>query len=164
MFSNFAPLQGSAFYIIISLFLLISILWLIFLSILYLKSVRHYQRLTEGVSAVNLVKILEGHIQRVNETGQRLNSLEETVKIMKEQSRGFIQKIGLVRFNPYADTGGNQSFVVALLDFQGNGVVISSLHSRSETRVYGKVVKGGKEAGYPFSDEEKQAINKALEK
>ena len=109
-----------------------------------------------------MIELLEDHIKRVNETGQHLGSLEETIQIMKKTSRGYIQKLGVVRFNPYSDTGGDQSFVAALLDTSGNGVIISSLHGRSGTRVYGKMVREGKEAGYPFSEEEQQAIEKAL--
>ena len=53
------------------------------------------------------------------------------------QRRSF-QRIGLVRFNPFEDTGGNQSFALALLDQAGDGFVVSSLHARAGTRVYGE--------------------------
>lgn len=162
MFIDLNPPLKSSIHILFFLVLCV-ILWLIILTILYLKAVRHYRKLTEGVSGVDLVKLLEAHIQKVNETGKHMSSLEETIQIMRRESRGCIQKAGVVRFNPYSDTGGDQSFVAALLDAYGNGVVISSLHGRSGTRVYGKVVQEGKEAGYPFSDEENLAIRKALE-
>jgi hypothetical protein len=64
---------------------------------------------------------------------------------------------GLVRFNPFGDTGGNQSFALALLDSEGDGVVILSLHSREGTRIYVKPVKKGK-AELKVSDEEERAI------
>ena len=67
----------------------------------------------------------------------------------------------MVRYNPFADSGGDQSFAIALLDSLGNGVVISSLHSRSETRVFAKPVQAGN-SRYPLSDEEQDAIKKAL--
>ena len=50
------------------------------------------------------------------------------------------QRVGLVRFNPFEDTGGNQSFALALLDAEGNGWVLSSLHARTGTRVYAKPI------------------------
>src|SRR5688572_63669 len=52
-----------------------------------------------------------------------------------------LQKISLKRFNPYQDTGGDQSFAVALLDGKDNGLVITSLHARTGTRVFAKEIK-----------------------
>jgi hypothetical protein len=68
----------------------------------------------------------------------------------------------VVRFDAFQDTAGQQSFAVALLDNRGNGVVITSLFGRSESRCYAKpVVKG--ESPFPLSDEERAAIRQALE-
>jgi len=78
-------------------------------------------------------------------------------------SENYVQKLGIVRYNPYNDTGGDQSFAIALLDAKGSGVVISSLHNRSGTRVYSKSVAGGEEDTHPFSEEEREAIKRALE-
>jgi hypothetical protein len=72
-----------------------------------------------------------------------------------------MRRRGLVRFNPFAGTGGNQSFCLALLDGEDNGLVISSLHSREVTRIYAKPIKKGKSAGYQLSTEEIQAIKNA---
>ena len=71
-----------------------------------------------------------------------------------------IQRVGVVRFNPFPDTGGNQSFVVALLDARGDGVVLSSLHTRAGTRVYLKQLTTGK-AETALSEEESEAIRRA---
>lgn len=65
--------------------------------------------------------------------------------------------MGLVRFNPFEDTGGNQSFALALLDAHGDGVIVSSLHARNMTRVYAKAVVGGT-SDAALSDEESQAL------
>ena len=66
-----------------------------------------------------------------------------------------------MRFNPFADTGGDQSFAIALLDAEGNGVVLSSLHSRTDTRIFAKQVQGGR-SRHQLSDEEQDAIRRAL--
>jgi hypothetical protein len=66
-----------------------------------------------------------------------------------------------VRFNPFEDTGGNQSFALAILDAQGNGIVVSSLHSRTGTRFYGKAITGGR-GETALSDEEAEALRLAL--
>lgn len=71
-----------------------------------------------------------------------------------------IQQIGVVRFNPFEDTGGDQSFVIALLDGRGSGFVLTSLHGRAGTRVYAKPVEHG-QAVYALSTEEQEAIRRA---
>lgn len=78
------------------------------------------------------------------------------------KSLGYFQKMALKRYNPYQDAGGNLSFSVALLDGKGDGVVVTSLHSRSGTRVFAKPVLEGKEEGFEFSEEEKQVVRTAL--
>jgi hypothetical protein len=69
--------------------------------------------------------------------------------------------VGLVRFNPFEDTGGNQSFALALLDGRGDGFVVSSLHARAGTRVYAKAVTDGRSDG-ALSEEESDALRRAL--
>ena len=73
-----------------------------------------------------------------------------------------IQRVGVVRYNPFADTGSNQSFALALLDARGDGFVLSSLHSRQQTRVFLKSISGGK-ADTALSEEEAEAIRRAGE-
>lgn len=72
-----------------------------------------------------------------------------------------IQKIGLVRFNPFKDTGGDQSFILSLVDGNNTGVIISGLYSRSGTRWYAKRVVKGKSLEHELSDEEKKALKEA---
>lgn len=71
-----------------------------------------------------------------------------------------LQNVGVVRFNPYHDTGGDYSFAVALLDAQGAGVLITGLYHRERCRVYAKPVRGW-ESSYQLTDEEREAIDKA---
>lgn len=92
---------------------------------------------------------------------QALDGLDE-IKGFKERSLQFVQKVSLIRYNPYQNTGGDQSFSVALLDGTGDGIVISSLHSRAGTRVFAKSVKQGKQDQIELSNEERQVIDKAL--
>jgi len=73
-----------------------------------------------------------------------------------------VQKVGVVRFNPFKDTGSDQSFAIALMDRSDNGLVISSLFTREGTRVYSKPLEKGK-SKYPLSEEEEQAIGRAQE-
>ena len=84
------------------------------------------------------------------------------IKNLEDISKTTIQKTGVVRFNPFNEMGGNQSFVIALLDGKNNGFVISSLFVKEGNRVYAKSIKQGK-SDYLLSEEEKKAIEKAID-
>lgn len=146
--------------IILSLFLIL--VWLIILTLLYFFSVKHYRTLTKGVGRADLKKALDGHLKKLEASTKDLDTLRKVVEEMGAKDIKHFQKHALVRFNPFGDTGGDQSFAMALLDEENNGVVISSLHGRAGTRIYGKPVKDGKEAGYQFSEEEKEAVEQAI--
>lgn len=73
-----------------------------------------------------------------------------------------VQKVALRRYNPYEDTGGDMSFSLVLLDGDKNGVVLTSLHSRSSARAFAKEVVAGKPGKHAFSKEEKEALEQAL--
>jgi hypothetical protein len=89
------------------------------------------------------------------------DELEARMAVVEGLQRRSFQRVGLVRFNPFEDTGGNQSFAIALLDEGGDGFVLSSLHARAGTRVYAKTIAGGK-AEASLSKEEQEALRLAL--
>lgn len=92
-----------------------------------------------------------------------LKSLGRKVEGLDQQGLTHIQRVELLRFNPYDDTGGDQSFVVALLDNKGSGIVITTLHARSGTRIFAKDVILGKSGKYKFSAEEEKVVKKVME-
>ena len=96
-------------------------------------------------------------------TQKHVEALSQELKHLKEKSRFCFQKMGVVRFNPFNEVGSNQSFSVAFLDENNDGLVITSLYTREENRVYGKPIKNGL-SEYSLSSEEKQAIEKAKKK
>lgn len=97
--------------------------------------------------------------ENLEEVLTELKSLQQ----LKVESSFYLQKIALKRYNPYRDTGGDQSFSVSLLNGQGDGVVLTSLHCRAGTRVFAKPVKQGKEDNFQFSQEESQVVKESLE-
>lgn len=100
-------------------------------------------------------------IKRIKEAQNK--SVEATKNLNKfiEESRGNIQKLALKRFNPFSETGGDQSFVLVLMDKDNNGVILSSLHQREVTRVYAKEVKGG-HSSHKLSTEEAMTLKEAI--
>ena len=122
---------------------------------------RRLRRLFGEGEGVRLDELLDRQFRRLDTVAERvdaLNRLHHELELLAQRS---IQKVGVVRFNPFADTGGDQSFAVALLDAEGNGVVLSSLHGRADTRIFAKPVQAGR-SKHALSDEEQDAIRKAL--
>ena len=109
----------------------------------------------------DLQNALEREIERVDGLTLNVQDLADRLPGVERQAGAALQRVGIVRYNPFADTGGQQSFAVALLDARGSGFVISSLHSRQATRVYLKQVNQGR-SDTALSDEESEAIRRAL--
>jgi uncharacterized protein DUF4446 len=108
-----------------------------------------------------LDELLDRQFRRLDTVTERVEALNRLHRELEGLSQRSIQKVGVIRFNPFADTGGDQSFAIALLDADGNGLVLSSLHGRADTRVFAKQVQGGR-SKHALSDEEQDAIRKAL--
>jgi hypothetical protein len=120
-------------------------------------------QLTGGVDGGDLEAVLGHHLETVHQVGRDLDELTARMAVVESASRHHFARAGLVRFNPFPDTGGNQSFALALLDESEDGVVVSSLHSRTGTRIYAKSVSAGK-ADTSLSAEEQDAIDEARAK
>jgi hypothetical protein len=108
----------------------------------------------------DLEDVISGHLERVHALGREVERLSSRTGRLEAGAPRAFQRVGLVRFNPFEDTGGNQSFALALLDAERNGWVLSSLHARSGTRVYAKAIRDGRSDG-ALSDEEAAAIKQA---
>lgn len=137
------------------------IFWLTILSVLFFNFYSSLRKLTKGVSKKDLKTLLEKLLKDFDKQAEQTDKLIKFAEELEKDSLYNIQKVGLVRYNPFAETGGDQSFCLSLLDGKNSGLVISSLHSRDTTRIYAKPVKKGKAAGYDLSAEEKQAIKRA---
>jgi len=122
---------------------------------------RRLDGLTRGDNGRSLDAVLDAHIDKVYAVARELDELSARAAILEGVGRRSIQRVGLVRYNPFEDTGGNQSFALALTDARGDGFVISSLHSRTGTRVYAKAIGDGRSDG-ALSAEEREALRLAL--
>lgn len=142
-------------------FILIGLVWLSGLSYLYWKLLSRYTLLTQGSEKKTLPSVLESMAEDISSSKKHIDTLLRRCDKMEENELLHIQKIGLVRFNPFKDTGGDQSFIIALVNAKDTGVVISGLYSRSGTRWYAKRVVQGKGLDHDLSDEEKKALSLA---
>jgi hypothetical protein len=122
-----------------------------------------YQHLMSGTSGGNLEELLNDHVAQVRETTDRVEAVDQLAQRLEKAAYFSLQHLGVVRFNPFSGTGGDQSFALALVDGHGYGVVLSSLHARDMTRVYAKPLQSW-ESTYSLTEEEKQAIARAYQK
>lgn len=149
---------------VVLLFVLVAAL-AIWVALLQRSDARLRRRL-RGVLAENgttgLDEVLGGQTQRLEGLDRRLAAQEDLQRELQAASRLALQRVGVIRFNPFQDRGGDQSFAIALLDHAGTGIVLSSLHGRTETRLFAKQIDQGRSA-ITLSDEEQQAIRAALQ-
>ena len=121
---------------------------------------RRLRRLLTDGEGVGLDAIA-ADLEKVDRLGERVDALNALQRDLERTGQRAIQRVGVVRFNPFTDTGGDQSFAIALLDALGNGLVVSSLHGRADTRIFAKSVRGGR-SKHQLSTEEEDAIRQAL--
>lgn len=121
----------------------------------------HYNRLTHGVSSATLTEVLHELLGELLELKSRTTRVEEAAGRLATDGLGHVQRIGVVRFNPFSDTGGAQSFTIAILDGNNDGVVMTSLYARMGNRWYVKQIRGGKGKDIELSKEELAAIKEA---
>lgn len=107
----------------------------------------------------DLIKISKN--KEFSNNSKDIKSIKSEIELIKLDSKSNIQKIGLVKFNPFNETGGDHSFSLALLDGNKNGIIITSLHTRERTRLYLKDVLHGK-TKIELSKEEQNALKLSL--
>ena len=119
------------------------------------------QMIGEDVDVKKLLRKLE-----INELRQRdLKTRTDNLRTKQEENQTYLnkslKKVGLIRFNPYRDTGGDQSFSLCLLNSSNTGFILTTIHGREGTRVYAKPITEGL-SEYDLSSEETEALKKAL--
>lgn len=110
----------------------------------------------------NIEEDLENYMYRVERVEKQNNEIMTYIKNIETDLTNCIQKVGIVRYNAFKDTGSDLSFALALLDEKNNGVVLNGIYSREMSNIYAKPVENGK-SSYTVSEEEAQAIQKAID-
>lgn len=138
-------------------------LWLGFLSYLTWKQNKFLSQLFPKSGERDIRKKFEEVMGVVGKFKLDLGDLGDKLSEIEKDGSLHIQRVELLRYNPFGDTGGDQSFSAALLDRSGSGFIITSLHSRSGTRIFAKPVLKGRASGFEFSKEEEEVVKKAIE-
>ncbi|MEK9143795.1 MAG: DUF4446 family protein [Patescibacteria group bacterium] len=122
----------------------------------------HYDRLTKGVADATLTSILTGLLGEVKSLEKRVRLIELAIEEIHTEGMHHVKRVGIVRFNPFSDTGGAQSFTIAILDGHKSGIVMTSLYARMGNRWYVKAVVKGQGKDMELSKEELSAIKQAI--
>ncbi|MDD3607770.1 MAG: DUF4446 family protein [Candidatus Moranbacteria bacterium] len=138
--------------------ILLLLIWNMVLQWNLMKIKKNQTILFSGKTGKSLEDILLKNNLEIRKLSEEINSLRKTAARIQDLADTGLHKTGIVRFNPFRDIGGDQSFSLSLLDGRNNGLVISSLYSRDGVRVYAKSILNGQSLKYPLTQEEKFAI------
>ena len=150
---------------LLMLSIMVGILTIGFISILYsnIKLKNKYNKFMKKIgNGKNIEEDLENYMYRVERVERQNAEIISYCKNLDEEVSKCIQKIGIVRYSAFKDTGSDLSFAVAMLDEKNDGVVFNGIYSREMSNIYAKPVKNGV-SEYTLSEEEKEAIRRAIE-
>lgn len=124
---------------------------------------KRHKKLLRGVNGANLEEVIDNYYDKIEYQMQENDLIKEKMKNIEKSAAQCIQKISFKRYRAFEDVGSDLSFSLALLDKKNDGVVITSLYSRSESTVYGKAIQNGK-SKYDLSQEEIDVLEGAIKK
>ncbi len=145
------------------LFVIVGVLlvWIATIEYRMMRLTRTLRYLFSGRTGADLEQVLREYLERMDRTDEMIRQFNERATAIERIIPFNLSHLGVVRFNPFADKGSDQSFAVAFLDDHSDGVVFTGLHSRTDVRVYAKPIVGGTST-YPLTNEEAEAIHRAL--
>jgi uncharacterized protein YlxW (UPF0749 family) len=121
---------------------------------------RHLERAVDPARGEDVLSVIASQRDRLQTVQQDVDRLQADTAGLREALADTVSKVGIVRYDAFDDMGGALSFSAALLDDHGNGLVISAINGRSETRCYAKPIASG-QSSYNLSREEVAAIDAA---
>lgn len=160
-FNNLSPQEKMVLTILVlqGLFLL-----LLFINGIRLqKLLKRYRKMLTGNQGKNLEELLLDLGERMEKAEANIERMEAMLARMEKEATLCLQRWALKRYKAFANVGGDQSFSLVLLDRNGDGVMLSSIYGRDESRIYAKTISGGK-ANYPLSDEEQEVLAAAIQR
>ena len=155
-------LHSDLFLIIIFILNIILLIWSIISNIrirnIHNKDKIFMEKLGDGK---NIKEDLDNYMRRVNTSEEEIRKLSLYYKELDDKTKNCLQKVGIVRYNAYKDTGSDLSFAVCLLDEKNDGVVFNGIYSRDMSNIYAKPIENGL-SKYKVTPEEQEAINRAM--
>lgn len=153
-------------YMIAILGVLMIVMYLLIINLYYNLNYmkKRYKKMMTGVDdGANLERMLLGHIDETRSVAQENEKLKAENKRIDDLLKRALTRVSVVRFRAFEDMGSDLSYSVALLDSYNNGVVMSSIFGREDSRSYVKPIENGNST-YQLTAEEEQALREAMSK
>ena len=155
-------LKNDTFFVIIGILVIVLFLGMCIILIRIANLNKRYQQFMKKLgNGRTIEEDLENYMYRVEKVEKQNADIISFCKGLEEDVTTCIQKIGIVRYNAFKDTGSDLSFALAMLDEKNNGVVLNGIYSREMSNIYAKPVENGK-SKYTISEEEQEAIDRAI--
>ena len=144
---------------------LVIIMYLLLIHLLYTLNYmkKRYKKMMTGVDGANLERMMIGCVDSTKNVADENAKLWEENRAIKELLSNALTKVAVVRFRAFEDMGGDLSYAVAMLDSHNNGVVMSSIFGREDSRSYVKPIEDGSST-YSMTAEEQDALKQAMAK
>lgn len=152
-------------FIIIGLLVIILLLFIIVISLMSStkKLEKKYRKLMRGVNNKNLEELIISKLDEVDKAAIKADEAIKQCEVIKEEIKGCVNKVAIMRYKAFADVGSDLSFSIAILDSYNDGVLITGIYSRQDSITYAKPVDKGI-SRYELSEEESYVLNEAINK
>jgi len=124
--------------------------------------IKKYRRFMRGMDNKNLEAVLDDYLARIENSLETVEELRQNTQQLERRMLRCVQKVAIIRYNPFDEVGSDQSFSIALLDGLNDGYILTGLFGRNTSTTFAKPVKGGQSA-YPLSDEEARVLKLAMD-
>ena len=155
--NNMSYLIGALGVLMIIMYLLVINLYY---NLNYMK--KRYKKMMTGVDGANLERMMIGCIDSIKAINNENEKLWAETKEIKDLLQRAVTRMAIVRFRAFEDMGGDLSYAVAMLDSNNNGVIMSIIFAREDSRSYAKPIVNG-QSTYALTKEEEEALQQALQ-
>ncbi len=159
---NFIQNNANLIFLVFFGLFLIFLFWIIILQIQLSKLKKKNKAFFAESSVKNIEELILAHSKNLKLLDKDIQELYNISNQINNLAGRGLHKFALIRFNPFKDVGGDQSFSLALLNGKNDGITISSLFTREGARIYSKSIIGGVSQKHPLTEEEKEAIALAI--
>jgi hypothetical protein len=147
--------------ILLTIAVILNLVWLSLVTVSLFKSRRAQNSIFRGLEDEDVSLALEKFVSSLKGVTGTTEQLAQKAQRHENLISGCVQKVGVLRFDAFNDTGGQLSFSVAFLDDEGSGVVLTTINGRNESRSYAKKITKGK-SNHVLTEEEEKAITSAM--
>ena len=129
----------------------------------YVQLQKRFSQLTSGITDKNLVEVVKDYVRVLDDFKNTVSDIKAEFTTVRKENTEFLRKVAVARYQGFKDTGGDQSFSLAILDSTNTGIVFTSLQGRDVSKVYAKKIENGTSA-HALTDEEKNLLTQAIQK